>query len=222
MMRLSYMKICTCIITCLFIITFHSPFQVMANGLDQTISECIGEKQNCDEAESTGEKEQTTEKKDAPGVGFFDFIRMIAALLFVVFLLYILLKFINKKNVSHQSTHLAKNLGGVSVGGKNSVQIVKIGNEIYILGVGDEVRLIKEITDEALVEQYMNQYEQQMTQMNQPIDLVKKWLASRNQSQNVQSDEKDFQSHLGEQLRNFKESRRKTLEKLEERKQSDE
>lgn len=222
MMKCSSMKKMIGLFSCLFIIYFHSPFQVLANGLDQTASECIGEKKNCDEDVSGIEKEEITEKKEPSSVTIIDFIRMIAALLFVILLLYLLLKFINKKNLSNQSTHLVKNLGGVSVGGKNSVQIVKIGNEIYILGVGDEVRLIKEITDESMVEQYMNQYEQQMTHMNQPIDLVKKWLSTRNQSQNVKSDEKDFQTHLSEQLRDFKESRRKTIEKLEERKQSDE
>lgn len=215
-MKLNHVKVLILTITCLCIVIVHSPVKSMANGLDQTISDCIGENKNCDEMEPAKEQNQgqTEANTSTPGVTFIDGLRMIAALAFVVFLLYVLLKFVNKKNLANQSNSLVKNLGGVSVGGKNSVQIVKIGNEIYILGVGEEVRLIKEITDEKVIKQYIEQYEEQLGSMSQPIDVFKKWLHTRSEGKEEKQPKINFQSHLKKQLTEIKESRKDAMEKL--------
>lgn len=43
---------------------------------------------------------------------------------------------------------MMQNLGGISVGSQKSVQLVKVGNSLYLVGVGEDVNMLKEITDE--------------------------------------------------------------------------
>ncbi|RYL92960.1 flagellar biosynthetic protein FliO [Sporolactobacillus sp. THM19-2] len=78
---------------------------------------------------------------------FLAFVKLIFALLLVLALIYILYRFAAKRTGSLRNGGQLKNLGGVSVGTNRSVQLIKIGNEIMVLGVGDTVRLLKEITD---------------------------------------------------------------------------
>ena len=78
---------------------------------------------------------------------FWDYVRIVFALLFVIVFLFALLKFINRKNRMFNQHELMKNIGGLSLGQNKSIQLVVIGETYFIVGVGDEVRLLKEITD---------------------------------------------------------------------------
>lgn len=74
--------------------------------------------------------------------------KLLFALFFVLALIYGVLKFVQKKNKLFSRTRKMENLGGVPLGQNRSVQAVKIGESIYILGVGDTVEMLTEITDE--------------------------------------------------------------------------
>ena len=80
--------------------------------------------------------------------GVKDGLNMIGALIFVIAILYFLLKFVNKKNQSYQQNRIVQHLGGTSLGANRSVQIVKAGKQILILGVGEDVKLLSEVVDE--------------------------------------------------------------------------
>nr|WP_283163287.1 flagellar biosynthetic protein FliO [Sporolactobacillus mangiferae] len=45
-----------------------------------------------------------------------------------------------------------KNMGGVSLGGNRSVQMIMVGSEILIVGVGENVQLLKNISDPEIIE----------------------------------------------------------------------
>ncbi|GKV55579.1 hypothetical protein NCCP2222_15260 [Sporosarcina sp. NCCP-2222] len=83
----------------------------------------------------------------AVGASWQDFGRTLVAFVFVICLLFALLKFINRKNRSYQSNKLMKNLGGLALGQQKSIQLVSIGDAFYIVGVGENVELLKEVTD---------------------------------------------------------------------------
>ena len=53
-----------------------------------------------------------------------------------------------------------KNMGGISLGQQKSVQLVVIGNQYYLIGVGDDIRLLKEITDRTEIETLTEYYEE--------------------------------------------------------------
>ncbi|MFK4997999.1 hypothetical protein ACI2OX_13065 [Bacillus sp. N9] len=54
-----------------------------------------------------------------------------------------------------------------------------MGNQLLVLGVGEEVRLLKEITDETEYNEYIRQYKEQLERNLQPVDILSKWLKKK-------------------------------------------
>ncbi|WP_010286386.1 flagellar biosynthetic protein FliO [Kurthia massiliensis] len=88
------------------------------------------------------------EESAAVGVSTWEYVKIIFALIFVIALLYGVLRFLNSRNTKYQHSKMMQNLGGISLGAQKSVQIVKIGHSLYLVGVGDNVNMLKEITDD--------------------------------------------------------------------------
>ncbi len=84
-----------------------------------------------------------------------DFLKMLAALAAVLLLIYYLLKFIQKRSRLYQQTRALENLGGISLGANKSVQIVRVGDEFYLIGVGDDVQLLAKIDDPNTLEELL-------------------------------------------------------------------
>jgi len=92
-------------------------------------------------------------------IGFFDYIKVLFALVFVLALLLLVLRFLNKKNVSYQQSSGIQNLGGISVGPQKSVQVIKVGSQILIVGVGEDVQVLSEVKNESEVEHIIQSFE---------------------------------------------------------------
>lgn len=80
------------------------------------------------------------------------FIVVIGQLIFytllIVFMIYGLIKFLSMKQKNLQPNQAVKLMGGTALGNNKSLQLVKVGGQIYLIGVGDQVTLIKEFTDD--------------------------------------------------------------------------
>lgn len=198
-----------------------------AEGINDSVADYIKkndaeEKNPVDEAET---EDKLVQSKPV-GIGMGEVINMVGALLFVVFLLYVLLRFINKKSQSYQQNRLVQNFGGTSLGGNRSVQMVKVGKQVLILGVGEDIRLLKEITDEEELQDYIRQYNEQLDQSLQPTDMITKWWKAYKQKTALIKEENQtmpFHLHLKEKLDEIKVERKKALNKLgEKEQQSDE
>lgn len=162
-------------------------------------------------AEKTEQVSTYTETK--VGVTFSDFLRMIFATIFVVGLLYFLLKFINKKSISYKSSQLVENLGGTSLGANRSVQIVKAGNKLLIVGVGENIQLLKEIDDPEEYSQIIKEYNGRMDQLVQPSDIVTKFLKRTNKDSSKENT--PFSLLLKNQLNEISSGRKKLLEEVQ-------
>ncbi|GAA0461339.1 flagellar biosynthetic protein FliO [Alkalibacillus silvisoli] len=84
---------------------------------------------------------------------FLDFLRMIAALVLVLALIFVVLKFVQKRTRIYQQTQSLENVGGVALGNNKSAQIVRVGNEYFLLGVGEDVQMLSKIEDSETIEQ---------------------------------------------------------------------
>ncbi|WP_252313466.1 flagellar biosynthetic protein FliO [Sinobaca sp. H24] len=84
---------------------------------------------------------------------------MILALAAVITIMYLLLKFINKRTKKYSSNQTMQNLGGVPLGQNKSVQLVKVGERLLVVGVGESIQLLKEIEDEEERETLLEQPE---------------------------------------------------------------
>ena len=112
-----------------------------------------------DTAEDKDGTTDTDSKKEAKvGVSAWDYIRTIFALAFVVGILFVLLKFVNRKNRMYDKNRFMKNMGGLSLGQHKSIQLVVIGESYYLVGVGDDVSLLKEISDPEEIDKLIEFY----------------------------------------------------------------
>jgi flagellar protein FliO/FliZ len=168
-----------------------------------------GEKQ----ADPSSAKEEPIENQ-APAVTFLDYVKMIAALIFVVALIYFLLKFINQKSRSFQQTKMINHLGGAPLGGNRSVQIVKVGNQVLVLGVGEDIQLLKEVQDEKEKEEILTYYNSGTEQMRDPKMLFANLLTKVKGGPENTSAPNSFQSHLKTQLEEISKGRKKMLKDL--------
>src|SRR5690606_1347958 len=91
----------------------------------------------------------------------FNLIQMVFALFLILALIYLLLKFLNKRNKIFNKVRALENLGGIAVGPSKSIQIVRVGNKLYLVGVGENVQLLEELEDEDLKEEIMRSYQEQ-------------------------------------------------------------
>ncbi|GEM00782.1 flagellar biosynthetic protein FliO [Halolactibacillus halophilus] len=136
-----------------------------------------------DQSEQPVESEPSLFEGDNEEVSFWGLvIRFLLALTLVVVLIYVLLKLMNKFTSKQGQLNNLENLGGVSVGMNKSVQLVKVGTKVYLLGVGDTVELLTEITDQTFIDQ--------LTSNNQVpgADLFSKVTQSFQQKQSKSDD----------------------------------
>lgn len=199
-------------------------FSVSAESLDNSVDDYYKSIKE-DSVENVPKEQPATDnvmdkQQKEVGIGPFEVIKMVAALIFVVLLLYFLLKFMSKKSRSYQHNKLVQNFGGTSLGGNRSIQVIKVGKQLLIVGVGEDIQLLKEITDEAERNEYIRQYEEQLDQSLQPTDLITKWWkANKSKAINVnkQKADKTFHAHLKEKLDEVKKERKKAISHLEEK-----
>ncbi|BAD64790.1 hypothetical protein J1TS1_14380 [Shouchella clausii] len=118
-----------------------------AEAKDCSVNDVL-ENGECDEELAKEEgKDAEAEAEALMEPPWLSFVKMIAALIVVIALLYGLLRFVNKRAKTFQETKALHLVSGVSLGQNKSVQLVKVGETLLVVGVGDQVQLLKEIAD---------------------------------------------------------------------------
>lgn len=162
------------LIVCLLSGFQTSPVLAAETG-DATVDEWF---QKQDEIEAKTDANRMEENQDQPvdqasaSVSAMDFFRMMGALLFVIFLIYAVIKLLNKRNKMIRPFQYIENLGGTSLGQNRSVQLIKVGERVMVVGVGDSIQLLKEIEDEEERKAILHHHEETV---NPKIDWPK-WL----------------------------------------------
>lgn len=91
------------------------------------------------------------------------------ALAFIIVLILYLIRFLGKKNQSWFGSRSIRVLGGVGLAPNKSLQLVEIGSSIYLVGVGEEIRLIDKVSDPEEVERIVAALEQESTLQRGPL-----------------------------------------------------
>jgi flagellar protein FliO/FliZ len=150
--------------------------------------------------------ESVSDKPDSGGT-FLMIVKLLFMLGVVIALLIFVLRFIQKKSSGFQSGRALQLMGGVGLGPSRSVQAVKAGNSILLVGVGENVTLLKEITDEEIISQFESQ---QSTGKSSSASLL------FNKEKNTEGGIPAFKELLKDQLNDLSEGRRKIKERLKE------
>lgn len=104
------------------------------------------------------------------------FIKFIFSFVFVIVLLIALLRFLSKRTHMFKGNGPILPLGGYTLGNNRSVQMILIGQTIYVLGVGDSVTLLRSINQGEEYQHLLDGYEQQAE------GLPTKWFGINPQS----------------------------------------
>ncbi|WP_212972354.1 flagellar biosynthetic protein FliO [Bacillus sp. J14TS2] len=201
-----------------------------AASFDGSVADCFGEnKDECQEENTSNQTDRKTEENQSTekvGINFLDVLKMLASLVLVLAILYFLLKFIQKKSQSYQQNKLIQSIGGTTLGGNRSVQLVKVGRRILILGVGEDIQLLQEITDEKEMNEFLHQHNKQLEQKLEPTDLISKLFVKKPVKQKPEGDGRtppsSFQEQLKDELNLVKKQRQKAMEQFERKDSQDE
>jgi len=174
------------------------------------------DKQKEPDIKKTPALEEDNQVSGVPSTTIWDFIKIILALAFVIVLLYAVLKFLNRKNLNYQQNQMVQNLGGVSVGSQKSVQLLQIGTKIYIIGVGEDVQLLKEITDETEVDTLYKIYEDKQILAASPVK-IKEIFTSFRKTKAPKENEQAFDSILQKRISEIEQERSSELKKWKEK-----
>jgi flagellar protein FliO/FliZ len=179
-----------------------------------SVNDCLESDTDCeDEITPLADEEDATEpiaELNNSNSLLFDIIKMFFALLLVLALIYIMLKLLNKRNkMFNQITHL-ENLGGISVGQNKSIQIIRIGDKFYVVGVGDNVEMLQEITDEGMKEVLLEQRNEEPFQLNLFLPSFLQKKADKNSSD---QDNQDFKNLFSNELDKLKTNRARLLDR---------
>ncbi|MFD1928691.1 flagellar biosynthetic protein FliO [Sporosarcina siberiensis] len=200
---------------------------VSADGNNLFLSDCLDDKKDCEddaeiESEDTVEAptSDSTSKPSTLGSSVGDYIKTLFALVFVIGLLYALLKFINRRNRLYDKTRLMKNMGGISLGQHKSIQLVVIGETYYLIGVGDDIRLLKEVTDADEIEKLTEFYQDDAAPLASGIleKVLNKLSGKKNQEKEESRDEPtEFSTIFNTRIDEMKEERKRQLSRLTEK-----
>ncbi|WP_096189115.1 flagellar biosynthetic protein FliO [Evansella halocellulosilytica] len=158
------------------------------------------------------------ESSEVAGIGeqnlFLLSMQMFLALGVVIFLIYGLLKFVNNRSKSFRSHSTIESIGGVGLGANRSIQLVRIGDKLFVVGVGETVQLLKEIEDEDEIEKILEEHKP-TEGLEQPIKKLSTWMQKRRGSENQSSE--SFHSLLDNKLKEVKDSQEKAHSSFKEK-----
>jgi flagellar protein FliO/FliZ len=120
------------------IVLFLSPLQVVV-AADGTVYEQFEENPQQDSKPDLNQVEGTN-------VSIVPYVfKFIGSFVLIIALLFFVLKYLSKKTKMYQAGGPIHALGGHSLGNNRSLQMVMIGETLYIVGVGEDVNLIRTI-----------------------------------------------------------------------------
>lgn len=199
------------------LIGFHHPLGVAAK--EKTVDEWFKSEQTETKDEQNKTTNSLTKADDESSHNIsFPLLRMFIALAFIIFLIYALAKFINKRTRAFHGIRSLESLGGISVGQNRSIQLIKVGNRLLVVGVSDSINLLKEITDEEEIQQFIEE-QQASLQQEDIFTKSKQWLANKTKGT---AKSENFTSILDKQLKKIVEERKKIYSKVEKKESKDE
>lgn len=201
------------IMTSFLIVT--NPETVQAKEGDKSVQEWLNDKSK-PAGTNTGDTKVTdnsgSDNSQSASLTFWDFAKMIFATLLVAALIYFLLKWINRKNRLVHSFHYLENMGGTSLGGNRSIQLIKVGEKVLVVGVGENIQLIKEIADQEEVSKIMEMHGEKEGPLPDVKNVIKRFTNPVKPEQ--EASRSSFAVSLKKQIDQMKQDRKDKTEVL--------
>lgn len=136
------------------------------------VSDWVKKEQPEGEADATEIEESTTitSKEDTSLVVIL--FKLIFYTLLILLMIYALIKFLAVRQKKLQPNQAVKLMGGTPLGNNKSLQLVKVGEKVYLIGVGDQVTLIKEFSESDEINNIESDLENQSTLFTSPLTTI--------------------------------------------------
>lgn len=200
------------------LLVFTTGFYHSVDAAAPNVKDCMEGTADCSELDV----QQTNDTKDSDdpsadttigkenGSLLFEIVKMVFALLLVIALIYVLLKFLNKRNKLFSQVKSLENIGGISVGQNKSIQIVRIGTKMYVIGVGENVEMLQELTDEQVKKDLLHTDE---TKDSPARTLVTSLFQSKSDGDRTPASKQnsEFKKLFSTELEKMKQGRKNTI-----------
>lgn len=181
------------------------------------VKDCIENNEEClEDVEEPVESEDSNNEllqnidDRGPSSIVFNFIKMFFALLLILALLYGILIILRRRKKLYQHSNLLENVGGIPLGPNKSIQIVRVGSSLYLIGVGDNIEMLQEITDEELKTALLEEKEEDSL----PVANMVFNLFQGKQNKNNQKTLQSFSENLQEELKKFRTNRKNLMDEF--------
>lgn len=181
------------------------------------VKDCIENNEEClEDVEEPVESEDSNNEllqnidDRGPSSIVFNFIKMFFALLLILALLYGILIILRRRKKLYQHSNLLENVGGIPLGPNKSIQIVRVGSSLYLIGVGDNIEMLQEITDEELKTALLEEKEEDSL----PVANMVFNLFQGKQKKNNQKTLQSFSENLQEELKKFRTNRKNLMDEF--------
>lgn len=184
---------------------------------DQTDSIEPGSEDQILDQEDGGEDQPPLLNNQTPNL-FGLIVKVVLVLALIIGLIYILLKIFNQTSRFNKQGESLINLGGLSLGSNKSVQMIKVGEQVYLIGVGDNVSILTEITDEDFKQQVLEKRETPSLSINTIVNQfnIKKRTNKPNHQQAEIDVNDNFAALFKGELDTMKEKRKEIRAKFKE------
>jgi flagellar protein FliO/FliZ len=158
------------ILLIIFVCLFSFQSTIYAEGSTSTEEPTVYDTLKKEEGKSVPASPNTVEGT-SPTI-FPLFMKFLLSFILVIGLLLLLLRYLSKRNGILQSSGPVLPLGGHNLGNNKSVQVILIGQTIYVVGVGENINLLRSIEKGEEYQHLLESYE------NQSEGIPTKWLSS--------------------------------------------
>lgn len=136
------------------------------------------------------------------------FVQLFLALAVIIMMIYALIRFMGKRSQSYQANRTLQNIGGVHIGANRSIQLVRVGERVLVVGVGESIQLLKEIDNQDEVTTILEDY--RIQEGGQQLSSLFNKLQTKFLDQKGETDPSKvyFKSLLERQLNDVKKSQR--------------
>ncbi|MCZ0702574.1 flagellar protein FliO/FliZ [Natronobacillus azotifigens] len=214
------MKILLVFVTSLFVLFLFPEFTIAEDNSNGFVNELF-ENDSMNDNETETDEAETIESPPATESNllggdnnmnpFIIFVQIILALGVILGLIYLLLKLFNRNGKLSKHGEMLENYGGVSLGSNKSMQIIRIGKQFFVVGVGENVEMLTEITDEETKTTLLQEREESQLQANQIIETIGnkfKRMSNKTQSDQHEKTSDPFASMFKNELHAMKEKRK--------------
>ncbi|MBP1968089.1 flagellar protein FliO/FliZ [Virgibacillus natechei] len=212
---------------CVTILLTSSVFSVHVEA-STNVLDCLNGNSDCEELNEVPEEPEMDEVQDEESqvqnqdedesvagsegsLPLFELVKMFFALLLVLALIYLLLKFLSKRNKLFNQVRSLENLGGISVGQNKSIQIVRIGSKVHLIGVGENVEMLHEITDEEIKSELLHRETNEESEFTTSKILSSFLQPNSDRGKRTMNRKNEFKNQFSIELEKLKQNRKNII-----------